>query len=75
MIRNELLMSMVDTLAVAHSRNSRNVFVCRKYDDFTAAASGLRVHYTGEKYRKLIIGKVVRRLDRPTGSPAITPLQ
>jgi len=75
MIRNELLMSMVDTLAVADSRISRQFFVCRKYDDFTAAARGLGVHYTGEKYRKLIIGKVVRRLDRPTGSPAITPLQ
>ena len=75
MIRNELLMSMVDTLAVADSRISRQFFVCRKYDDFTAAARGLRVHYTGEKYRKLNIGKVVRRLDRPTGRPAITPLQ
>jgi len=31
----------------------------RLFPDFTATDRGLRLHYTGEKYRKVLIGKVV----------------
>ena len=55
---------MVDTLAVADSRISRQFFVCRKYDDFTAAARGLRVRYTGEKFFSFSLSCLLKMADR-----------